>query len=254
MPHGAVLITGSEGYVGSSLLPYLTDLEVVTLDRRPAWNDRDRLFHIAADLGREPDGVRDALSRAPRFDALVHLAANPDASVRWEDLYEDNVLATMHAYELARELGIGTIAFASSVHVVNGYRARPETWPVGPEELPWPTNAYGVSKLVGESFLQMHCDSMPGSRGYALRIASYWDGRGPLHTYEGADVLFLHAEDFADIVRRCVSSDRREGFHRVFCTSRIPRPVLDIEETRRVLGYEPRHEAGTYFPAIGRRA
>jgi nucleoside-diphosphate-sugar epimerase len=250
----SVLITGSEGYVGSSLIPYLTDLEVVTLDRRPASNAHGRLFHVTRDLGREPDAVREALDGAPRFDALVHLAANPHASARWDDLYEDNVLATMHAYELARELGMGTIAFASSVHVVNGYRDRPETWPVGPEELPWPTNAYGISKLAGESFLQMQCDSTPGSRGFALRIGSYWDGRGPLHTYEGADVLILHAEDFADIVRWCLGNRGPEGFHRVFCTSRIPRPVLDIEETRRVLGYEPRHDAATYFPPISPRA
>jgi uronate dehydrogenase len=246
------LVTGSEGYVGSSLLPYLTDLEVVTLDRQPASNAHGRLFHVTGDLGREPDAVREALEGAPRFDALVHLAANPHASARWEDLYEDNVLATMHAYELAWELGMGTIVFASSVHVVNGYRDRPETWPIGPEELPWPTNAYGISKLVGESFLQMQRDSTPGSRGFALRIGSYWDGRGPLHTYEGADVLFLHAEDFADIVRRCLGGP--EGFHRVFCTSRIPRPVLDIGETQRVLGYEPRHDAATYFPTPPPRA
>jgi uronate dehydrogenase len=253
LPRG-VLITGSEGYVGSSLIPYLTDLEVVTLDRRPASNAHGRLFHVTGDLGREPDAVREALDGAPRFDALVHLAANPHASARWEDLYEDNVLATMHAYELAREHGIRTIVFASSVHVVNGYRERPEAWPIGPERLPWPTNAYGVSKIVGECFLQMHCDSMPGVRGYALRIGSYWDGRGPLHTYEGADVLFLQAQDFADIVRRCLNNDGPEGCQRLFCTSRIPQPVLDIEPTRRLLGYEPRHDAATFFPTPPPRA
>ena len=111
-------------------------------------------------------------------------------------------LATMHAYELARELGMGTIVFASSVHVVDGYRHRPETWPIGPQRVPWPTNAYGISKLVGESFLQMHCDSVPGSRGYASGSPRTGTGKRPLHSYEGADIMFLHAEDFADIVIR----------------------------------------------------
>jgi nucleoside-diphosphate-sugar epimerase len=242
----AVLMTGSERYDGSSLLPRLRDFPVVTVDRRPAAQEDGRLSHITADLAHEAERLRQELGEEMRFEGLIHLAANPNPSVPWERLYEDNVLGTLRAYDLARDLGIRAVVFASSVHVVDGYSKRPEMGPVKADDPAWPTNAYGISKIVGESFLQMLCDELPAIGGYALRIGAYWDQRGPLHRRTGADVMFLHADDFADIVARCLRADR-VGYHRLFCTSGVARPVVDLSDTKRLLGYEPRHTAEDYF-------
>jgi nucleoside-diphosphate-sugar epimerase len=234
-----VLLTGSEGYVGSSLLPHLAGVDVVTVDRKSGAD-------VVADIAVDSDRVRRVVSDTS-FDALIHLAANPDEKLPWETLYEANVVGTLRAYELARDLGMRKVIFASSVQVVQGYVERPETWPIGIDVVPWPRNAYGVGKVVGENFLQIVCDETAGTRGYALRIALYWGGRGPLRSGPHADRLFLHAEDFAEIVLRCLRDEKQDGFARFFCTSGISEPVLDISETRRALGYEPRHDAADFY-------
>jgi nucleoside-diphosphate-sugar epimerase len=244
---GTLVVTGSEGYVGSSLTAHLSpQLDLVTVDRRPSSAARGRL-HLELDVATQADDVVRSLARERLdVDAILHLAGLPDASNPWDALYADNVLATLRTYELARELDVRKLLFASSVHVVDGYTRHPERWPVRIADEVWPTSAYGVSKIVGETFLRMLCEETP-IRGYALRICAYWDARGPLHSFPGADALFLHADDFAQIVLRCLRDEVSRGFVKLFCTSHVNRPVVDISETQQVLGYEPRYHAADFY-------
>jgi nucleoside-diphosphate-sugar epimerase len=246
-----LLLTGSEGYVGSSLAPSLAaEVDLVTVDRRPPSARRGRKLHLELDLASQADEVRRALARERLdLDAILHLAGLPDASSPWDALYADNVLATLRMHELARELEVPKFLFASSVHVVDGYVRHPERWPVRTDDEVWPSSAYGVSKIVGETFLRMLCEDAP-IRGYALRICAYWDPRGALHSFPGADALFLHAEDFAQIVRLCLRDEAVGGFVKLFCTSNVSRPVVDISETKRLLGYEPQHDAADFYEPV----
>jgi uronate dehydrogenase len=244
---GTLVVTGSEGYVGSSLVPLLSpELDVVTVDRRPSSSRRAGL-HLELDLASHADELRRAVERERLdVDAILHLAGLPDAANPWEALYVDNVLATLRVLELARQLEVRKFLFASSIHVVDGYVRHPKRWPVTTDDEVWPTSAYGVSKIVGEAFLRMLCDET-SIRGYALRICAYWDARGPLHSFPGGDVLFLHAQDFAQIVLLCLHDEVAGGFVKLFCTSEVSRPVVDVSETKRVLGYEPRYRAADFY-------
>jgi uronate dehydrogenase len=212
-----LVVTGSEGYVGSSLAPLLSpELDLVTVDRRPSSARGDRKLHLELDVVAQPDEIRRVLAREGLdVDAILHLAGLPDAANPWDALYADNVLATLRVLELARELQVRKFLFASSIHVVDGYVHHPERWPVRTYDDVWPTSAYGVSKIVGEAFLRILCEEAP-IRGYALRICAYWDPSGPLHSFPGGDVLFLHAEDFAQIVLLCVHDEVEGGFVKLF--------------------------------------
>jgi uronate dehydrogenase len=248
---GTVVVTGSEGYVGTTVAPSLSrEFNLVTVDRRPPSTRLGRKLHLDVDVASQADEVRPAVARKGLdVDAILHLAARPDASLPWEALYRDNVLATLRMHELARALEVRKFLFASSVHVVDGYARHPERWPVRTDDEVWPTNAYGVSKIVGESFLRMLCEEAP-IRGYALRIGAYWDARGPLHSFPGGDALFLHAEDFDQIVRLSLGDEAAGGFVEVFCTSNVSRPVVDISATKRLLGYEPRYDAADFYEPV----
>jgi len=249
----SLLVTGSEGYVGKSLVTRLKeDFHLVTVDRLPAKSSPSRV-HIRADLARSSD-IEKIASQLSRFragvEALVHLSANASSLAPWEKLYRDNVVACIRTFELASRIGMRKVIFASSTATVSGYH-RPgnpgQTWPLRIDAEDWPVNAYGVTKVLGEALLKALC-SRTTIRGYALRIGTFWDGRRPLADLDpAARVLLLHGDDFAQIVRLCINDNAVACFAKFFCTSAIRRPVVDISETTRVLGYRPTHAADDHF-------
>ncbi len=113
-----VLVTGSEGYIGSVLVPYLVRVghEVVGLDTG---------FFAECVVGATPtsgefvaqdvrDGAPDALNT---FDAVIHLAAlanDPlgDLNAVWT--YEINHLSTVRLARAAKQSGVRRFLFASS--------------------------------------------------------------------------------------------------------------------------------------------
>jgi len=135
-------VTGSSGFVGTHLVPYLRSHgdEVVTIDRTgtPAVDVTD-----AAE-------VREVL-RAARPDAVYHLAAlshvgqSLDAP---ETVFRVNALGALNVLRACTDAGVGRVVVAGSAD---------EYGSVGPEELPLteespirPITPYGASKAAAD--------------------------------------------------------------------------------------------------------
>jgi nucleoside-diphosphate-sugar epimerase len=146
-----VLLTGSEGYIGTVLGPYLADRghDVVGIDtgfhrvgwlyngveRSPAWINKDIRRVSVADLR--------------GFDALVHLAElsnDPVGQLNPRITFEINHLGSVRLAELCREAGVQRFVYMSSCSVYGaaGDDYSSETSPVQP------LTAYAQCKVLVE--------------------------------------------------------------------------------------------------------
>jgi nucleoside-diphosphate-sugar epimerase len=153
-----VLVTGSDGYIGSVLVPALVagGYEVRGLD---AFYYEDCLFgkrKPAVETIRKD--VRDVTAGDLRgFDAIIHLAALSNDPLGALDVgltLEINCRASTRLAELAKAAGVPRFLYASSCSL---YGKSHEEW-VDEASLMAPTTAYARSKVMTEEFLHTVAD------------------------------------------------------------------------------------------------
>lgn len=171
------LITGSAGFIGSSLTDKLLNLghEVVGYDNFST-GMHTFLEHakklpnftlIANDLLN-----RDALIQAMKdIDFVFHLAANADVRFGTDHPHKDleqNTVVTFNVLEAMRANGVKQIAFASTGSIYGEASIIPT-----PEHAPFPiqTSLYGASKLAAEGLIQAYCEGF-GFQAYIFRFVS----------------------------------------------------------------------------------
>lgn len=186
----SVLVTGACGNLGRKITAALADApwcrQVVGVDlcADPAstaeFGGKVRL--VGGDL-RDPNGAwRSALAD---IEAIVHLAAeNPDVDATWDQAAHSFDM-TMNLGLAAAEAGVRRFVFASSNHVMGGYKDAPLATGLAPGSLstglpPAPgtrwhdgtlhqdSTAYATAKLMGERF----CTGLAARSGGALTAVS----------------------------------------------------------------------------------
>ena len=142
-----ILLTGSRGYIGTVMAPFLVDAgqEVVGVDtdlyRRSTFGPwRESIRTLCKD-------VRELhVADLRGFDAVIHLAAlsnDPLGDLNPQLTYEINHLASVRLAEQAKAAGVRRFAFASSC---SNYGAAGDE-PVDEEAELNPVTAYGESKV-----------------------------------------------------------------------------------------------------------
>ena len=100
------LITGSQGFIGSSLTEALlkTGHAVVGLDVSPQISDRRNYRHVEGDI-LDREAVRQAMDGV---DCMIHLAArHKDHGITREEYFRVNEAGTQALLEIDSEKGIG---------------------------------------------------------------------------------------------------------------------------------------------------
>jgi nucleoside-diphosphate-sugar epimerase len=165
-----VLVTGSEGRLGRSVVSVLRDRghEVIGVDRAV---QTDAVDARAADLT-DPRAASAVIADvAP--DAVVHLAAIAVPFSAPEDvILRTNTALAYNVMRGAVDAGVRKIVTASSPTVF-GYGApagwTPERLPLDEDVAPRPWNAYALSKLVAERTAAMFAAQL----GDELRVAAF---------------------------------------------------------------------------------
>ena len=145
-----VLITGSNGFIGSQLALFLESKEY------RVWK-LDRYFHsqmqgqLCIDISRKNEF--EAIS-SMRFDAIVHCAAQTDVRKSVEDPTLDlmsNGLGTLNLLEFAAQIGVANFVYINS----GGAIYVNEELPLSEKSFIAPSSPYGISKFVGEEYVRI---------------------------------------------------------------------------------------------------
>ncbi|MFC6757507.1 MULTISPECIES: NAD-dependent epimerase/dehydratase family protein [Haloarcula] len=268
-----VLITGSNGVVGSALAERLGDeYDLTLLDVEDG-----EYTDVVADA-RDYDAIR---SHFERQDAVVHLALTPgtggpdDRSLGWSSAQADNLEGIHNVTEAAVDAGLDSLVFASSNHAVGMVEVRngPEVYhndPGGPgaedvradhEEPHRPDSRYGLTKCYGEDLGRLAAEAND-IRFYALRIGSvrapeydhpYGDAEAGVEAgrwERGSDAyaeqvarmkgLWQSRRDCARLVACCLDDETVEWDHFYGVSANDRRWLDDLAHARETVGYEPR--------------
>ncbi len=140
-----VLITGSEGFIGTNLKEHLAGkYEILGLDCKIS------IFHDIRYVNYISKFVTDF-----NPDIIIHLAANPDVSVSTVYPQEDlslNVNGTLNMLELARKVNVKLFIFTSSA-CVYGETASPK---ISETAEICPNSQYGVGKFAAEEYCRLY--------------------------------------------------------------------------------------------------
>lgn len=192
-----ILVTGSEGFIGSHLVDRLLDEghEVTGLDCFTDYYTRaakqqnlsralshERFRFVEGDLLRlDLDGLLGGV------DKVAHLAGEPGVRCSWGDRFsvymERNVQTTQHLLEAASRNGRKHLVYASSSSVYGPDNGGPAS-----EEAPRrPASPYGLSKLAAEELIRLYSRE----REVPATILRYFTVYGPRQRPEMALSRFI---------------------------------------------------------------
>ncbi|ABL71623.1 NAD-dependent epimerase/dehydratase family protein [Paracoccus denitrificans] len=163
-PGSFVGVTGASGFIGRHLC---ADLRAAGL--RPVAIGRGPEAERQTDYS--PESLRAALAGCA---AVVHLAGRrmtrEDAPMELAPFLGPNVEATGHLARAAQAEGVERIVFASTIAVYSA--ASPAPWREdGPVH---PVNAYALSKLMAEHYLEMLARARQAPPALSLRFAAVY--------------------------------------------------------------------------------
>ena len=248
-----LVITGAAGRIGTFYRRHLRE-EGMLGDGPQQW--RLRLVDVRTPQDAEPDddvqaGEADGnvadlevTRRALRgAHSVLHLAADPSPRADfYASLLDRNVKATYNVLHAAHELGVRRVVFASSVNAINGY---PEDRQVRAEDVAWPGNVYGASKAWGEAVCGAFVAQSNGQlSAIAVRIGGVTrkeqvrrDTRGGWHN------IVVIEEDLSRLFDCCLNGAPDVRFAVVNGISANRHLRMDLESTRRLVGYQPQYDA-----------
>jgi UDP-glucose 4-epimerase len=202
-----ILLTGGAGFIGSHTYVALIEAgyHVVIVDdfSNAARDVPDRLAQITGgrvlcyDVDVADAATLDAVFCAHRFDAVIHFAAKksvPQSLASPQRFFNSNITALLTLLRIMEQHHVKAIVYSSSATVYG----TPEALPI-PEHAPLCyTNPYGLSKLMGEQFLNQKTRRRQGWATGILRYfnpagahPSGWIGEAPLS--EGGNLMPLVA-------------------------------------------------------------
>jgi nucleoside-diphosphate-sugar epimerase len=280
-----IAITGANGNLGRKLIaaflaaPDIAAIHAIDRDMAGLSSHDARLFPIQADL-RGP-GFLDALAG---MDAVIHLAAqNPYPDASWEDASASFDM-TAKLVEACAKAGLSRLVFASSNHVMGGYKDTPVALSDGGLSTDLPplvgtvvktseglidSTAYAAAKLMGERIVAVKAETGAFS-AVSLRIGWCQPGENTPQTISAAgtpksglietdlerehDLRWFRAMWLSngDFIRCVFAAFRAEA-------SAWPSPAIvvnamsanrpspwDLSAGRKLIGYEPLDNVSTY--------
>ncbi len=233
-----VLITGACGNIGRKLRAAWEDVyDLILIDANPG--DDDEVFQADLSVFNE-----DWITHFHGVDTVVHLAANSNELCSLDELIQPNLDAMANVFNAAALAGVDRIVFASSNHVMGGYKHSDEEV-IGVDLPPRPGNPYGMLKLVGERLGQSLARAFDLTF-IALRIGWVQEGRNRPETIsdEWGKQMWLSNHDLVQLFDAAVEAEIEDRtFLVVNGVSRNHGTRWDLTDAAEILGYLPEDDA-----------
>lgn len=210
MKRTRILVTGGSGFVGSTLVMRLADFlscDVVAVVRSSGFKFPSRVIECkVGSLSRDTD-YRNALTGG---DVVVHSAArvhvmNDQTSDPQSMFRMVNVEGTLNLARQAADLGVKRFVFLSSIKV-NG-EGGSGTRPFTVDDIPNPTDSYGISKFEAEAGLHKISESS-GMEIVIIRPPLVYGGEVKENFQAMMSRLHrgisLPLDNFVDLIRICL--------------------------------------------------
>jgi len=235
----SILLTGAAGRIGTSLRNSLGQTyHFRCFDSDPVENEADTVVGNIMNP--------EELSAAIRgMDAVIHLAANPEAEQTWNEVYLSGIGGTYNVFEAARRAGIKKVIYASSTAVLGWRELQAGQW-VSPNMSVHPAQLYGVGKATGELLARYFSETYEMSI-VCLRIGFFYTElpypQGPRDdTLRG----WCSPEDLAQLVRQCLEADDL-GFQVFYGVSNNRHRLWDIRNAQELVHYHPVDDAADWI-------
>lgn len=237
-----VVITGAAGGIGTSLIPSFKE----TTDLILADKVREGLSEFESENSAffELDILdKDACLKVCKgVDTVIHLAADPSPDSSFEEVRAVNMDGTYNMMSAAHEQGCRRFIYASSIHAVKGY---PKDEQVKTTSMVRPLDYYGVSKVFGEA-LGSYYAYQTGLEVIAIRIGGFKSldylkehNKKP-EPYQRSS--YISERDMVQLIHRCLDAELEQPFQIVHGVSDNQFKYLDLSDTKRTIGYEPRDD------------
>ena len=261
-----LVITGAAGKIGSFYRNWLQENGAIgdgpgqwrlrLVDVRPPENVAPGDEVIAgpseADLS-DLDVARRAVAGA---HSVVHLAGDPSTRADfYATLLDRNVKAPYNVLHAGIEAGVKRVLLCSSINAVNGYPAQRQ---VRTSDVAFPGNVYGATKAFSEALAGAFVSLNPGFSAIAVRIGGvrYPDQlrERPPEQQSGASIqpalntadartVVVTLPDLSRLFDCCLKAGPEVTFGVVAGVSNNRQLRMDLEETRRLVGYAPQDDA-----------
>jgi uronate dehydrogenase len=242
-----VLITGAAGNLGGKLRRHLESSCELTLLDRTTGGDQTV---IEADLSSWGEWV----DHFAGIDTVYHLAADPTAQQTWPNVVAPNLDALVNVFEAAVTRRVRRIVYASSNHVMGGYKDLPEPRLLTADLPPLPgtryeaggeprdSTPYASAKLFGERLGRCLAEAH-GIEVVAVRLGWIKPGDN-LASWITPDrgewfrLMWLSNRDYCRLMERCLLAPLPCPFVIVNGMSDNSGMRWDLGGAR-ALGYEP---------------
>jgi nucleoside-diphosphate-sugar epimerase len=233
-----ILVTGLGGRIGQILFEGLKkEYRIYGIDTRASIEERLWKANIS-----KIDQLRHAMIGFPKLSAIVHLAATTRVTSDWDSVLQTNIVGTRNIYQIAKELNIPKVIFASTNHVTGFYEGDPPNLhkednpkmirvsdPVRPDSL------YGVSKLFGEAIARFFYDAY-GIESICLRIGSVTKNDDPSRDNRSHKTWLSH-RDLIQLLRLSLKANIPFGIY--YGVSNNDGAFWSLQNAREDLGYSP---------------
>jgi hypothetical protein len=240
-----VLVTGANGNIGSYFAENAHDRYDLRLSvRKEGEAEKIKQYGetVVANL-LELDRMKEICEG---IDTVLHLAANPSPTAKWDELLEPNIVGAYNMFVAAKAAGCRRVIYASTIHTVSGYKAGMQVKTVDPVN---PGDLYGVTKCFGEA-MGRYMAEQEGVSCIAIRIGGFEDIE---FAEKEENIHYMHGwvskRDMHDLICKCIDVEGvRFAIFNGLSNNKFNR--LDMSDAKQLLSYEPQDDFTDYHPLL----